>query len=254
MHQPPLRELTKYWRHADERQGTVNGLFERAAEHYDYACNLMSLGSGQSYRRDALVRAGIRQGMHVLDIGTGTGLLAREIAAIIGPSGRVIGLDPAFNMLAAGRRLLDVRFVQGVGERLPFPDGRFDVVTMGYALRHVSDLDEAFAEYRRVLKPDGRVLLLEITKPISSGSLALARLYFGSVVPWMTRIATRSADAARLMRFYWSTIEACVPPETVMASLRRSGFQQVQRGVVMGLFSEYGARCAFASDPTPSSK
>ena len=117
--------------------------------------------------------------MDVLDVGTGTGLLAREIVHVIGPAGRVVGVDPAFNMMAAGRDISTSPFVQGVGERLPFPDRRFDFMTMGYALRHVPDLDQAFEEYRRVLKPGGRVLLLEITQARSVIGMALARVYFG---------------------------------------------------------------------------
>ncbi len=241
MNQSPLPSETRYWSRGQDRQKVVNGLFDRAAEHYDRACGIMSFGSGQTYRGEALERAGLRQGMTVLDVGTGTGLLAHEIARVVGSSGRVTGVDPAFNMLAQGRARLEVRLVQGVGERLPFPDRQFDAVTMGYALRHVSDLDQAFGEYLRVLRPGGRVLLLEITRPSSTIGMALARLYFGAAVPWVTRIVTRSGDAAELMRFYWDTIRQCVPPEAVIASLERSGFAVPKRAVIHGIFSEYTA-------------
>lgn len=241
MNQPPLPAETRYWTRADERQRVVNALFDRSAEHYDRACGIMSFGSGQLYRRQALDRAGLRPGMHVLDVGTGTGLLAREIVGLLGPSGRVIGLDPSWNMMAAGRTELNLRFVQGLGERLPFPDAHFDFVTMGYALRHVPDLDQTFEEYRRVLKPGGRLLLLEITRPSSALGLALARVYFGTIVPLATRIGTGSPNAAELMRFYWETIARCVPPETVLASLGRTGFAAPRRAVVHAVFSEYTA-------------
>ena len=180
MNQPPLPAETRYWNRGEDRQRVVNTLFDRSAEHYDRACDIMSFGSGQRYRREALNRAGLRPGMRVLDVGTGTGLLAREIVRVLG-SKQVVGLDPSWQMMAAGRRQLGIRFVQGLGERLPFPAAHFDFLTMGYALRHVSDLDQAFAEYRRVLKPGGRVLLLEITRPASTFGLSLARLYFGAV-------------------------------------------------------------------------
>src|ERR1700694_2936791 len=179
MSQPPLPLRTRYWTRAEDRQAVVNGLFDRAAEHYDRACDLMSFGAGQSYRRDALRRAGIRAGMQVLDVGHGTGLLARKIIPLFGPSGRVIGVDPSFKMMSSGRDRLNMPFVQGVGECLPFPDRRFDFITMGYALRHVPDLDQAFGEYLRVLQPGGRVVVLEITRPASASGMALAQVYFG---------------------------------------------------------------------------
>ncbi len=245
MNQSPLLGDSRYWRRPEDRQRSVNALFDRAAQHYDRSCGLMSpFGSGQTYRRQTLVRAGVKPGCHVLDVGTGTGLLAREIAHIVEPSGRVVGLDPSAKMMTAGRTHLSIGLVQGFGECLPFADGRFDFVTMGYALRHVPDLDVTFAEYRRVLKPRGRVLLLEITRPTSSVGLGVARIYFGTLVPLLARIGTGSADASTLMKFYWETIAQCVPPDVVIASLRRSGFDDVTRRVDVGIFSAYTGRVA----------
>jgi demethylmenaquinone methyltransferase/2-methoxy-6-polyprenyl-1,4-benzoquinol methylase len=236
----PLPGRTKYWVNPDERQRIVNAIFDKSARHYDRACDVMSFGSGRSYRRGALERAGVGPGMRVLDVGTGTGQLAREAALLVGSAGRVIGLDPSREMMAAGEHTDTIVNVQGLGESLPLPDGHFDFVTMGYALRHVRDLDQAFAEYFRVLKPGGRALLLEITKPASVLGAAMARAYFGTIVPLMARLSTRSADAATLMRFFWDTIDDCVPPEVVLTSLRQSGFV-ARRTCTAGVFSEYVA-------------
>src|SRR6187401_2615570 len=197
----------------------------------------MAFGTGRHYRRAALRRAGLRAGQTVLDVGTGTGLVAREAASIVGAR-RVIGVDPSFQMMVAGRDRTDVRLVRGVGESLPFAAGTFDFVTMGYALRHVSDLDRLFAEYARVLRPGGQVLLLEISKPASAMGMAVARAYFGTVVPFMARLTTGSADASRLMRFYWDTIADCVPPSVIVGALERAGFS-AERTVSLGIFSEY---------------
>jgi demethylmenaquinone methyltransferase / 2-methoxy-6-polyprenyl-1,4-benzoquinol methylase len=125
---------------------------------------------------------------------------------------------------------------------LPFSASIFDFVLMGYALRHVADLDETFREYLRVLKPGGRLLLLEITRPASAVGLALMRTYLGSVVPLIARLGTGSRDAARLMRFYWDTIANSVPAETVLAAIGAAGFSAVERAVVGGIFTEYRAR------------
>lgn len=241
MSQPPLPALPGYWKRSEDRQHAVNMLFDRSAAQYDWICNVTSFGTGQAYRREALVRAGLRRGMTVLDVGTGTGLVAREAVRLLQADGRVIGVDPSTRMMAAGRASLAIPLVQGVGERLPFSDGRFDFLTMGYALRHVPDLDQTFSECRRVLRPGGRVLLLEITRPASRAGLRLAGWYFGGVVPLVARLGTGSPDAARLMRFYWDTIVHCVAPETVLGSLRSAGFSAVERTVTHGMLSSYTA-------------
>jgi demethylmenaquinone methyltransferase/2-methoxy-6-polyprenyl-1,4-benzoquinol methylase len=197
----------------------------------------MSLGSGALYRRQALERLGLRPGMAVLDVATGTGLVARAAAELTGGSG-VIGLDPSRGMLDEARRAASVPLVQARGEALPFPDARFDALSMGYALRHVSDVFAAFREYHRVLRPGGRVLILEISRPASRTGLWLARLYLKRLLPLVTRLGTGSASAQRLMDYYWDTIERCVAPEAILEALRRSGFEATRR-VQGGLLSEY---------------
>ncbi len=179
--------------------------------------------------------------MPLLDVATGTGQVAREAANLIGSSGRLFGVDPSSAMMRAGRDRVNIPLVQGVAERLPFCSSSFDFVLMGYALRHVGDLDQTFREYLRVLKPGGRLLLMEITRPASAVGLALMRTYFGSVVPLVARFGTGSRDAARLMRFYWDTIANSVPAETVLAAIGGAGFSAVERAVSRGIFTEYSA-------------
>jgi demethylmenaquinone methyltransferase/2-methoxy-6-polyprenyl-1,4-benzoquinol methylase len=112
---------------------------------------------------------------------------------------------------------------------------------MGYALRHISDVAAAFSEFHRVLRPGGRVLVLEISKPESRLGTQLLKGYMRAVVPLIARFIGKRSDTAELWRYYWDTIEACIPPAQVMEALRAAGFQDVQRHVELGVFSEYTA-------------
>ena len=117
----------------------------------------------------------------------------------------------------------------------------WDRFSMGFALRHVDDLDVAFDEYQRVLKPGGRILLLEVSRPDSRIMRWVIRTHFQRVLPLMTRLSTRSVPAELLMKYYWDTIDQCVSPATILDVLRRHGFVQVKRRVYCGFLSEYVA-------------
>lgn len=241
----PHPPLTRYYRSEDERQRFVRELFDRAAVDYDRVERMLALGSGAWYRRQALQRAGLAAGMQVVDVGTGTGLLAREALALIGAQGRLVGVDPSAGMLAQAR-LPAVELLQGRAEALPCADAAADFVCMGYALRHLGDLDAALAEFHRVLRPGGRLLMLEITRPRARLATALLKGYMRAVVPLAARLVTRHADTATLWRYYWDTIEACMAPEQVVAAMRRAGFVDAARHAELGIFSEYTATKAGA--------
>ncbi len=231
--------LSEYYATIEARADFVRAIFDRTAAHYDRINGLLSLGSGALYRRRALRRAGLRSGARVLDVAVGTGLVAREAVRITGDRTLVMGLDISANMLAEARRSLGIPLIRGEAEALPVADRGVDFLSMGYALRHVSDLDVAFAEFRRVLRPGGTVLLLEIARPAGRVPAALGQLYLGRVVPLLSRIATSNAETERLMRYYWDTIESCVPPETIGRALIRSGFAKVRCETELGVFRAY---------------
>jgi demethylmenaquinone methyltransferase/2-methoxy-6-polyprenyl-1,4-benzoquinol methylase len=235
----PLPVLKKYYESESERRPFVSALFDNAAAHYDWVCGMGSLGSGQFYRRWALLKSGLRIGMKVLDIATGTGLVARAASRILREPGAVIGLDPSRGMLREAQKTLSIPLVQGTVEEIPFADNHFDFLSMGYALRHVADLGVAFRQCRRVLKPGGRIMILEITRPLSSVGHSFFRAYFEKVLPRVTRLSTGSAEAELLMKYYWDTIAHCVPPDIILGVLRSSGFVDVERRVRGGLLSEY---------------
>lgn len=238
----PLPVLKTYFSDEPGRRQTVKTLFDASARHYDWITAMMSFGSGRWYRRDALRRHGLSAGTKLLDVGAGTGVISLIAQEVVGAQGEVIAADPSEGMLAVARDSGVRQTVTAGAEDLPFEANRFDMLTMGYALRHVSDLVLAFREYHRVLRPGGKVLLLEITRPARRGfAYWLLRAYLRGVVPAVTRLFRRSADAEQLMRYYWDTIDQCVPPEIILEALRQAGFQNPSRHVAMGIFSEYSA-------------
>jgi len=177
--------------------------------------------------------------MRLLDVATGTGLVARSAQGTLAGRGAVIGLDPSAGMLREARKALAIPLVQGRAEALPFAADRFDMLSIGYALRHVADLEVTFGECLRVLKPGGRLLILEISRPRSPLGRQLLGLYVQRILPAVTRLGTGSAEAALLVRYYWDTIAQCVPPETILGVLGHSGFIDVERHVLAGMLSEY---------------
>ena len=199
----------------------------------------MSFGSGHWYRKQALLRAGLGEGMHLLDVACGTGVVAGHAREIIGATGLTIGLDPSMGMLREAKKRGVRGLVRALAEAVPFPAGSFDMLSMGYALRHVVDLHQTFSEYHRVLKQGGKVLILEITPPRSRLSFHLVRFYLGRMVPLFARIGAGGADSQRLMHYYWDTIEHCVTPPTILRALEEAGFKKVSRHVELGIFSEY---------------
>jgi demethylmenaquinone methyltransferase / 2-methoxy-6-polyprenyl-1,4-benzoquinol methylase len=239
---PPHPPLQRYYESDEQRRGRVDRWFDQAAGDYDWINRAMSFGSGGRYRRQALVRAGLATGMSLLDVGTGTGGVAAEGRRVVGPAGRVVALDPSLGMLLAGVRH-PVSRLRGMAEALPVATARFDMLSMGYALRHVADLRATFEEYRRVLRTGGRLLLLEITAPPPGWSRRLLGLYLGGVVPLVARFGRGGRASRELMEYYWDTIAHCVPPETILDALAEAGFTQPRRRIELGVFSEYTATC-----------
>lgn len=238
---PPHPLLTHYYANEEQRRKQVGAWFDEAAPDYDWVNQAMSFGSGRWYRRQALLRAGLTAGMSALDAGSGTGVIAAEARKIVGPGGQVVALDPSLGMLSrAAKRGVRAR-VRGMAEALPLASKRFDFLSMGYALRHVSDLHATFREYRRVLKPGGRLLVLEVTPPASRVAFRLLKVYLRTLVPLLAGFGHGGKASRELMRYYWDTVEACVPPRVILDGLAQAGFSRTDRHVDSWIFSEYTA-------------
>jgi len=239
---PPHPVLKDYYQDEAARKQRVKHLFDSTAGHYDWINKVMSFGTGERYRLEALERAGLKSGMSVMDIGCGTGVLARHEIDVVGPEGFVVGVDPSRGMLAEAVNRGVSNVAMGRGEKLPLQDQSVDFVTMGYALRHVADLAETFAEYLRVLKPGGTVLLLEIAPPKSRLGYQFTKFYMKYLIPMVTRLGTRDKNAQVLMSYYWDTVEQCVPPTLILEALEKVGFVEAKRHVLFGIFGEYTAK------------
>jgi demethylmenaquinone methyltransferase/2-methoxy-6-polyprenyl-1,4-benzoquinol methylase len=235
----PHPPLTEYYEREEDRRQWVGEQFDRTAADYDRIERILGLGTGPWYRRKMLEFGGLKPGMRALDVGMGTGLVAQQAARILGDAGLVTGVDPSAGMLRNARLPAGVTVVEGRAEEMPLPDGSFDFLSMGYALRHVSDMAVAFAEFRRVLKPGGKVCIMEITPPRGRIGAALLKGYCKYAVPALAKLVARDKDTAQLWRYYWDTIEACAAPEEVMRTLQSAGFTNVRRNVDLGIFSTY---------------
>jgi demethylmenaquinone methyltransferase/2-methoxy-6-polyprenyl-1,4-benzoquinol methylase len=228
---PPLRD---YYHTEEQREQLLAAQFDRVAPDYNWITQVSSFGTGKWYRQLALKRAGLTKGKTVLDVACGPGTVAVCAQQIVGESGRVVGLDPSHGMVTQAHQQGVSTVLQGKAEHLPFPDSKFDFISMGYALRHVSDLTLTFKEYLRVLKPGGQLLILEISRPDSFLPYQMSRFFLKRVIPWVAYLGTKNPHAHKLMKYYWDTIESCVPPETILQALKNSGFNQSQQYTLFG--------------------
>ena len=228
---PPLRD---YYQTEEQRRKLLDLQFDHVAPDYNWITQATSFGSGKRYRREALKRTGLTAGDTILDIACGPGTVSIAAQQIVGETGTVVGLDPSIGMVTEARKQGVSTAIQGKAENLPFPDSTFDFISMGYALRHVTDLTFTFKEYLRVLKPGGQVLILEIARPDSALPYQISKFFMKQIVPWMAHFGTKNPHAHKLMKYYWDTIEFCVPPETILQSLEQAGFAQTQQFTLFG--------------------
>ena len=237
---PPHPTLTDYYADEGSHQPYLTRIFDETASLYDRISGFMSFGSGAWYRRHALRRAGLVEGMKVLDVAVGTGAVARAAVGIVGRSGCVVGLDPSRGMLAQARKALPSPLIQGIAEELPCRAAAFDFLSMGYALRHVSELRHTFCEFFRVLRPGGTLLILDFARPPSRVGLVMGRFYLNRVVPQIARLGS-GRKAQLLVRYCWDTVENLVSPETILDAVTDCGFRETGH-TRFGVLSEYVAR------------
>ncbi|AXQ27413.1 bifunctional demethylmenaquinone methyltransferase/2-methoxy-6-polyprenyl-1,4-benzoquinol methylase UbiE [Solimonas sp. K1W22B-7] len=214
-----------------EKQKRVAGVFTSVAGSYDIMNDLMSFGVHRIWKRFAIDLAGVRPGERVLDVAGGTGDLTREFARLAGPRGQVILTDINAAMLGEGRRALADRGVVGVplvqanAEKLPFAEGSFDCITISFGLRNVTDKDAALRSMKRCLKPGGRLLVLEFSKPQSQLLGKVYDQYSFRLLPLMGQLVARDADSYRYLA---ESIRMHPDQETLKGMMQTAGLERVQ--------------------------
>ncbi|MFL6534105.1 MAG: ubiquinone/menaquinone biosynthesis methyltransferase [Pseudomonas sp.] len=209
---------------AAARAAFLRETFDAAAVDYDRLEKILGLGSGSRYRRQALLRAGLRPGMQVVDVGMGTGLVSQEILKITGEPQRLVGVDPSPGMMQQAHFAQPVECRIGRAEEIPVPSASADFVVMGYALRHIADFAAAAAEFRRVLKPGGRLLVLEFSKPTNALMSKAYDAYSFAFMPLMGKLITNDAESYRYLA---ESIRMHPDQETLKSMMVEAGFDRV---------------------------
>lgn len=231
----------EYYDGPEEKQQFLRDIFDRTAPLYEGIARWGWFCSGGLYRRNVLKRAGFQRTMRAIDVASGTGPVARALLHFVESPDQVVCAEPSAGMIAESRKTVPCVHHQTTAESLPVPDESFDFLTMGFALRHVDDLDATFREFRRVLRGGGKALIMDVTMPENRVGRLLFRAYFKHLLPALTLVFSRDRQAFRLMRYYWETMEQMTGRDEVAAIMREAGFSQVEHRVLLGCFSEYEA-------------
>jgi demethylmenaquinone methyltransferase / 2-methoxy-6-polyprenyl-1,4-benzoquinol methylase len=211
-------------------------MFDRIAGRYDLLNSVMTAGLHHRWRQRAADRAALGPGDSALDVCCGTGDLALELARRVSPGGRVIGCDFSEPMLdlarekASGQDAAGVRFEWADALRLPYDDGRFDAVTVGFGVRNLSDLDAGLAEMRRVLRPGGRLAILEITQPTRPPLSTFYSLWFDRAVPVLGALAGDPEAYSYLPE----SVRGFPSPRGLAAKMAGAGLERVRWTVLAG--------------------
>ena len=213
----------------EEKADLVRGVFDSVASRYDLMNDLMSMGVHRLWKRFTVELSGVRAGQRVLDLASGTGDLADRFAGLVGPEGLVVMSDINANMLITGRdRMADrghagnLAYAQINAEALPFPDNSFDCITIGFGLRNVTDKQKALNAMFQALRPGGRALVLEFSKPVIKPLEKIYDLYSFSLLPKIGKLVTRDEDSYRYLA---ESIRMHPDQETLRGMMEEAGFE-----------------------------
>ena len=216
----------------DEKQKKVAGVFHSVAAKYDLMNDLMSFGVHRLWKKTTIAKAQIHAGQYVLDLAGGTGDLAYQFAKRVGSHGKVILSDINNSMLEVGREKLtnrgcvgNIEYVQANAECLPFPDSYFDCITISFGLRNVTDKEAAIRSMYRVLKPGGKLLVLEFSNPILPLLPQIYDQYSFKVLPLMGKLITNDSESYRYLA---ESIRKHPDQETLKQMMQENDFDEVE--------------------------
>lgn len=216
---------------AEKKADLVAGVFHSVAAKYDIMNDVASFGIHRFWKRFTIECAGARPGMKVLDLAGGTGDLTAKFSHLVGDKGQVILADINDSMLKVGRSKLrdkgivgNVSYVQANAEALPFPDNHFDIITIAFGLRNVTDKDAALRSMQRVLKPGGKLLVLEFSKPQHEIMRKAYDLYSFKILPKMGQLVAKDADSYEYLA---ESIRMHPDQETLKQMMLDAGLEQV---------------------------
>ena len=226
---PPSRESAEF-------AAQVRGMFDRIAGVYDLMNTAMTAGLHHRWRERAADRAELGAGESALDACCGTGDLAIQLRRRVGASGRVVGCDFSEPMLELARdksdrlKMSDIEFEWADALDLPYRDGSFDAVTVGFGVRNLADLGRGIGELARVLRPGGRLVILEITRPRRQPLAAFHALWFDRIVPQLGRLAGDSAAYSYLPQ----SVRSFPRPDQLAALMDAAGLERIRWTVLAG--------------------
>ena len=213
----------------DQKESLVAEVFHSVAAKYDVMNDVMSLGIHRIWKRYTIDCSGARKGHHVLDLAGGTGDLTAKFSRIVGSEGSVTLSDINPSMLEVGKDKLrdmglvdNIKYVEANAETLPFPDNAFDIVTMAFGLRNVTHKENALASIFRVLKPGGRLLVLEFSKPTSAVLEKIYDTYSFHLLPKMGKLVANDEDSYRYLA---ESIRMHPDQDTLEKMMQDAGFE-----------------------------